>query len=93
MSSVVIDMCKEAGHGIEIATAITKMILSLMGFAFVDNADLAQAAPDHETSGEEMINDIQEFMRRWEGSIRASGGAICPNKTKWFLIDYVWKRN
>ena len=28
-----------------------------------------------------------------EGGIRASGGAICPNKTKWFLIDYVWKRN
>ena len=89
ISSVVIDMCKEAGHDIEIATAITKMILSLMGFAFVDNADLAQAAPDQDTSKAEMINDFQEFMERWEGGIRASGGAICQNKTKWFLIDYV----
>ena len=82
ISSVVIDICKEAGHGIEIATAITKMILSLMRFAFVDNADLAQAASDQDTSGKEMINYFQEFMRRWEGGIRASGGAICPNKTK-----------
>ena len=41
ISSVVIQMCKEAGHRIKIATALTKMILSLMSFAFVDDADLA----------------------------------------------------
>ena len=53
-----------------------------MGFVFVDNTDLAQATPDQDTSGEEMIDEFQEFMRRLEGRIRASGGVICPNKTK-----------
>ena len=64
------------------------MILTLIGFAFVDDADLAQAASEQGTSGEEMIEEFQDFMRRWKGGIRATGGAICPNKTKWFLINY-----
>ena len=93
ISSVLIQMYKEVEHGIKIATTITKMILSLMCFAFVHNANLAQAVPDQDTSGEEMIDKFQEYMQIWEGGICASGGAICPNKTKWFLIDYVWKCN
>ena len=86
-------MCKETGHGIEIATTITKMFLSLKGFAFVDNSDLAQAAADQDTIGEEMIDEFEDFMRRWEGGIRTSGGAICPNKTKGFLFNYIWRGN
>ena len=50
VSSAVIQMCKEVGHEIEITTAITKIILSLMGFAFVKNVDLAQAASNQDTS-------------------------------------------
>lgn len=93
ISSVVIQMSKETGHEIGIATAKTKMILSLIGFAFVDNADLAQAAAEQDTSGKEIIDEFQDFIRRLEGGIRTSGGAICPNKNKWFLIDYVLKGN
>ena len=58
ISSVVIQMCKKVGHGIEITTTITKIILSLIGFTFVDNTDLAQATPDQDTNGEEMIDDF-----------------------------------
>ena len=30
-------MCDKAGYGIKIATVITKMVLSSVGFSFVDN--------------------------------------------------------
>ena len=81
-------MCKESGHRIEIAAAITKMFLSLMCFTLADDVDLVQATSDQDSSSKEMIDHFQEFMQRWKGSIQASGGAICPNKTIWFLIDY-----
>ena len=55
----VIQMCKDAGHRIEIATAITKMAFSLIGFAFV-----VQAAAEQDTSEKEMIDEFQDFMRR-----------------------------
>ena len=29
-------------------------------------------------------------LNHWEGSIRATGGAIVPDKSHWFLIDFVW---
>ena len=40
-----------------------------MGFAFVNNTDLAQATSNQDTNREEMIDKCQEFMKRWEGSI------------------------
>ena len=64
VSSAVIKMCKKAKHRIEIANTITKMILSLMGFTFVNNTDLAQAAANQDTSREEIIDKFQEFMKR-----------------------------
>ena len=69
ISSIVIKLCKDAGHRIEISTAITKMVLTLICFAFVDDADLAQAASEQDTSGEEMIDEFQNFMKRWGGGI------------------------
>ena len=56
VSSSVIKMCNEATNKIEIATAITKIILPLMGFVFLNNADLAQAASNQDTSREEVID-------------------------------------
>lgn len=62
VSPAVIKMCKETELGIEIATAITKMILSLISFAFIDNADLVQTASNQDTSRKEMIDKFQESL-------------------------------
>lgn len=26
----------------------------------------------------------------WEGGLRATGGALAPEKTFWYLVDYKW---
>ena len=88
MSSVVIKDCKRNGHGTTIITAISRKIASLLGFAFVDDADLTTAASNAQTSGTEMIHRMQALMTHWCGCIRATGGYIAPVKTKWFLISF-----
>jgi hypothetical protein len=30
-------------------------------------------------------------IHHWQGGIFASGGAIVPEKTHWYLVDYKWK--
>ena len=50
--------------------------VSLLGFAFVDDADLVSAADDVHTSGEEMIAKMQLLMTDWCWGIRATGGLI-----------------
>jgi hypothetical protein len=40
---------------------------------------------------EEVISNIQLSLTAWEGGIRATGGAIKPRKSHWYLIDFEWK--
>jgi hypothetical protein len=28
----------------------------------------------------------------WEGGIRATGGAIVPEKSHWYLINFIWRQ-
>ena len=78
-------MCKRRGHGTTFTTAITRTEVSLLGFAFVDDADLVSAANDVHTTGEEMIAKMQALMTDWCGGIRATGGLIAAAKTRWLL--------
>jgi hypothetical protein len=34
---------------------------------------------------------IQNSLNAWEGGIRATGGAIEPKKSHWYLVDFIWK--
>ena len=34
---------------------------------------------------------MQDSLTAWEGGLRATGGAIVPEKSHWYLIDFVWK--
>jgi hypothetical protein len=54
----------------------------LAGFAFVDDTDLVTS---------EVCKKIQESLTAWEGGIRATGGAIEPKKSHWYLVDFDWK--
>ena len=82
ISTVILIRCKRDGHGMKSITSITKLPIYFMGYLFVDDSDIVQGSDDVNTSGESLLPDFQEFMRQWNSSIRASGGAVCPKKTK-----------
>jgi hypothetical protein len=44
-----------------------------------------------ETTG--LVREMQEVVDTWEGGLRASGGALVPSKSYWFLIHFVFERN
>ena len=90
ISSIVFKMCKACGHGMNLTTPISKNVISFMGFAFVDEADLIAGAEDVNTPGATMIARFQAMMTCWNGGIRATGGLIAPEKTRWFLLSFFW---
>ena len=77
ISSIIFKDCKRCRHCTTIMTAITRNLCSLLGFAFVDDADLTTAASDAKTSGTEMIHWIQALITQWYGCIRATRGLYC----------------
>ena len=62
ISSIIIKMCKTMGHGIKVTTPIFKQEVSLLGFAFVDDADLVYGADDVHTTGATMNICFQSLM-------------------------------
>ena len=46
ISSIIFEMCKARGHGTVVTTSVSKEDVSLLGFAFVDDADLMTCVED-----------------------------------------------
>ncbi len=94
VSTPIFDAMRRRGYGVFLQSAISGELIQFVGYAFVDDTDLAVTDPsvnyDEETS--DIFDIIQESVRFWEGYIRCSGGAIRPDKSHWYLIDFEWKQ-
>jgi hypothetical protein len=91
ISTVIINMMQTAGRGLNIVSAISGTLISFaVCYAFVDDTDVIHAAPSRMSKGEDVLADMQKVVDRWEGGIRAMGGALVPSKSHWFLIDFCW---
>ena len=90
ISTKIIRMMERAGHGVHLLTSITAVAISIVCFAFVDDTDTVHSGKTVQTSGEEVMEQFQEAVDRWEGGLTATGGAIEPTKTFWYLIDFQW---
>jgi hypothetical protein len=91
ISSVLINMMQDAGYGAVFQTAFTLATLYVVCFSFIDDTDLFCTAPTPDTPGEECIPYIQETLDKWGNVLRATGGALVPGKSMWWLIDFVYR--
>jgi hypothetical protein len=88
VSTPVLNMLRAQGLGATFTSALSKLSTTLVGFAFVDDTDLVTSGPM--MSLEEVKTRIQKSLIAWEGGIRATGGAIEPKKSHWYLVDFDW---
>ena len=87
---MIISMMYKAGHGVKLFTALTVTAIAFVCFAFVDDTDVVQTGDTIDTPYSELIPDFQEALDRWAGGLRATGGALVPQKSYWYLIDFHW---
>ena len=64
--------------------------MSFVCFAFVDDTDVVHTAKDVDTTGETVAQEMQQAIDHWEGGLKATGGALVPEKSYWYLNDFVW---
>lgn len=91
-STPILDMMRNEGHGILCIAPCSEETSLISGFAFVDDADLAEMAGQDDTIIDLMIK-AQDGLDLWEGGIWATGGAIVPEKSDWVLVDFEWSTN
>jgi hypothetical protein len=90
ISTPVLNMLRTHGFGIKISSCISGEYLHFVGYSFVDNTDLVEF-PEETTTADQVAQSMQESIDAWEAGIRATGGAIVPDKSHWYLITYRWE--
>jgi len=58
----------------------------IAGFAFIDDMDLC--ITHKSDSGLHVIEQMQQAVTNWEDLLRATGGALVPEKCLWYLVDF-----
>jgi hypothetical protein len=76
----IFDMLRSMGYGAHFKASISHDLLHFVGFAIVDNADLVQTATGGNQSFQDIADQMQNALSAWEGGLRATGGAIVPEK-------------
>ena len=90
VSTPVLNLMRSMGFGACFKAAITGETVSFVGFSFVDDTDLFQTARDPSDTYATVAAAMNDFLDNWEGALRATGGALVPAKSHWYLVDFVW---
>jgi hypothetical protein len=81
VSTPVPNYLRSEGYGVAFKTSISGDVIRFLGYAFVDDTDIRQTGQDEFTTGEEVATQMQGAMDAWEEGMRATGGAIVPERT------------
>jgi len=90
LSAILIKVLASLGYGVVFTTALSLITFNTVCLMFVDDCGLWQSTANVNEKGEDVVEKMQEAVATWEGCLAASGGALSPQKSFWYLIDYRW---
>ena len=89
VSTPLIEMMRSAGHEVKLTSPLSHTDDSLVGFAFVDDTDIVEGILNSTPlSIDEVMTCMQEAVDRWEGGLKATGGAFRPEKSFIYPLDF-----
>ena len=87
MSTPLFDKLRAEGHGASFQCPLSGKIVAFVGYGFVDDVDLISA---NSVNWRATAAKMQAAVDSWEAALRATGGALVPDKSHWFLISFEW---
>ena len=90
VSSPLLQILKEEGFGTYFKAGISKQAIRLVGYAFVDDTDLIQTSKHQTQAFAEVLEEAQRALDWWVGLVRATGGALSVEKSRWWAVDFAW---
>jgi hypothetical protein len=82
VSTPLLNILWEHGFGLSYKLPISGLTLCFEGFAFINDTDLIQMLEMHNTADE-----VHQKLQG-EATLAATSGAIVPERTDWYLIDF-----
>jgi len=87
VTAILVDFMKGEGYGYEAWAPISQRAMTLVCFRFVDDTNLILNNDDPGVTSEDLIDEAQSELSMWEGLISATGGALAPEKSYWYLVE------
>ena len=92
VSTPLINMMRTKGHGLKYRSPLSLEEDEFIGFAFVDDTDLVQGnLKMAQLDIQNIFVQAQESINCWEGGLKATGGAIRPDKSFAYPISFAFK--
>jgi hypothetical protein len=88
VSTPILNMLHTANEGSFLSSPISGKLIRFSGVSFVDDPNTIQTARSNQDSWREVVEGLQTSLNIWEGGLRASGGALVPEKTTWHLSAF-----
>jgi hypothetical protein len=89
LSTPLLNLLQSRGFGCEFISPLSKSEINFVGYAFVDDTDLIESKIN-ESRAQVATDQLQQAVDTWEGGLKATCGALVPEKTFWYLIDFKW---
>jgi hypothetical protein len=87
VSAFLVYMLNRLGHVARIILAMSRLVLEVVGFLFVDDTDLMTVARTKSESPTQVMSRIQATINAWwHGCLCASGDALKHDKCPWCLV-------
>ena len=90
VSTPILDMLRDAGYGIKFVSPLSGSESHVAAYVFMDDCDMCKTAPDWEFPPPQLLARMQASLNLWEGGIRATGGALIPEKSHWYFVQFCW---
>jgi hypothetical protein len=88
VSTLLLDALRQAGYGARFLSPLSRDAVFYSAFSFVDDTDIMITDVSQYKDAVEVALALQDALTQWEGSLRATGGALEPLKSHWYLIDF-----
>jgi hypothetical protein len=76
------------GLSTEFCQKMTKKMILLTGFMYVDDMDLIRISDDMDSTL--LTEDLQLTLSYWNQLVKVTGGALEPNKSGWYAFHQMW---
>ena len=90
ISYPILDGLWDAGFGASFLSPVLNSKVHVVGGAFIDDTQLMQMSVGPDLMGMEMLAWVQAGLDQFAGKICATGGDIHPDKSWWYLLDFMW---
>jgi Reverse transcriptase (RNA-dependent DNA polymerase). len=95
ISSPLLHILREYGHGTHIVLPLSRLVLHISAFSFVDDTDIIQTKPTYNNSmmdvERKVFQESQKALDQWASVLACTGGALEPDKSFCIYINPQWK--